>query len=164
MASFLSFLKSLGLLLARLGLGGILVLHGWMRWNAGVQKQIDYLTQFRTPYAEVAAWGAIVFELVGGVLLIVGALTRLVGLGVLIEQILIIAYTNWYKWPPTLLNEDGTYNGGYEYNVALGLLGLLLFVMGAGAVSIDRLFRRKKPSDEEDADEFTEPSTTRSAM
>jgi putative oxidoreductase len=164
MASFLSFLKSLGLLLARLGLGGILVLHGWMRWNAGVQKQIDYLTQFRTPYAEVAAWGAIVFELVGGVLLIVGALTRLVGLGVLIEQILIIAYTNWYKWPPTLLNEDGTYNGGYEYNVALGLLGLLLFVMGAGAVSIDRLFRRKKPSDEEDADEFTEPSTTRAAM
>ena len=160
MASFLSFLKSLGLLLARLGLGGILLMHGWMRWNDGVQKQIDYLTQFQTPYAEVAAWGAIIFELVGGVLLIVGALTRVVGLGVLIEQILIIAYTNWYKWPPTLLNPDGTYNGGYEYNVALGLLGLLLFVMGAGAVSIDRLFRRKKPSAEGEADEFTERSTT----
>jgi putative oxidoreductase len=164
MASFLSFLKSLGLLLARLGLGGILLLHGWMRWNAGVQKQIDYLTQFRTPYADVAAWGAIIFELVGGALLIVGALTRLVGLGVLIEQILIIAYTNWYKWPPTLLNADGTYKGGYEYNVALGLLGLLLFVMGAGAASIDRLFRRKKPSVEEEADEFAERSTTRAAM
>jgi putative oxidoreductase len=164
MASFLSFLRSLGLLLARLGLGGILLLHGWMRWNAGVQKQIDYLTQFRTPYADVAAWGAIIFELVGGALLIVGALTRLVGLGVLIEQILIIAYTNWYKWPPTLLNADGSYKGGYEYNVALGLLGLLLFVMGAGAASIDRLFRRKKPSAEEEADEFAERSTTRAAM
>ena len=164
MASFLSFLKSFGLLLARLGLGGILLLHGWMRWNAGIQKQIDYLTQFRTPYAEVAAWGAIIFELVGGVLLIVGALTRLVGLVVLIEQILIIAYTNWYKWPPTLLNADGSYKGGYEYNVALGLLGLLLFVMGGGAASIDRLFRRKKPSDEEEADEFAERSTTRAAM
>jgi putative oxidoreductase len=164
MASFLSFLKSLGLLLARLGLGGILLLHGWMRWNAGVQKQIDYPIQFRTPYAEVAAWGAIIFELVGGVLLIVGALTRLVGLGVLIEQILIIAYTNWYKWPPTLLNQDGTYNGGYEYNVALGLLGLLLFVMGGGAVSIDRLFRRKKPPAENEADQFTEQSTTRAGM
>ena len=51
MASFLKFLQNLGLLLARLGLGGILLLHGWMRWNAGVQKQIDYLTQFRTLYA-----------------------------------------------------------------------------------------------------------------
>jgi putative oxidoreductase len=158
MAGFMSFLKSFGLLMARLGLGGILLLHGWIRWNAGVQSQIDYLTQFRTPYAEVAAWGAIIFELVGGVLLIVGALTRLVGLGVLIEQILIICYTNWYKWPPTLLNADGTYKGGYEYNVALGLLGLLLFVMGAGAASIDRLFRRKKP-DEVEEDEYTHHST-----
>jgi putative oxidoreductase len=164
MASFLRFLQNLGLLLARLGLGGILLLHGWMRWNAGVQKQIDYLTQFRTPYAEVAAWGSIIFELVGGVLLVVGALTRLVGLGVLIEQILIIAYTSWYKWPPTLLNADGTYKGGYEYNVALGLLGLLLFVMGGGAVSIDRLFRRKKPTAAEEEDELAEQSTTRSAM
>ena len=160
MAGFLSFLKNFGLLIARLGLGGILILHGWMRWNAGVQAQIDYLTQFRTPYAQVAAWGSIVFELVGGALLIVGALTRLVGLGVLIEQILIICYTNWYKWPPTLLNADGTYKGGYEYNVALGLLGLLLFVMGGGAVSIDRLFRRKGPVDEED-DEFADHSSAR---
>src|SRR5215212_10534547 len=160
MAGFLSFLKNFGLVIARLGLGGILLLHGWMRWNAGVQAQIDYLTQFRAPYAQVAAWGSIIFELVGGALLIVGALTRLVGLGVLVEQILIICYTNWYKWPPTLLNADGTYKGGYEYNVALGLLGLLLFVMGAGAVSIDRLFRRKKPP-LEDEDEYATQSTTR---
>src|SRR5215204_7240222 len=163
MASFLSFLQSFGLLVARLGLGGILLLHGWMRWNAGIQEQINYLTQFRTPYAEVAAWGSIIFELVGGVLLIVGALTRLVGLGVLIEQILIIAYTNWYKWPPALLNADGAYQGGYEYNVALGLLGLLLFVMGAGAVSIDRLFRRKK-TPLEDEDEYAAQTTTRATM
>src|SRR4029450_6995579 len=164
MASFVRVLQNLGLLLARLGLGAILLMHGWMRWNAGVQEQINYLTQFRTPYAEVAAWGAIIFELVGGVLLIVGALTRFVGLGVLIEQILIIAYTNWYKWPPTLLHAAGSYKGGYEYNVALGLLGLLLFVMGGGAVSIDRLFRRRKPTPEEEEDELAEASTTRAAM
>ena len=40
MASFLRFLQNLGLLLARLGLGAILLMHGWMRWNAGVQEQI----------------------------------------------------------------------------------------------------------------------------
>jgi putative oxidoreductase len=101
---------------------------------------------------------------VGGGLLIVGALTRLVGLGVLIEQILIIAYTNWYKWPPTLLNADGSYKGGYEYNVAIGLVGLLLFVMGGGAVSIDRLFRRKKPTAEDEEDAFAEHSSTRATM
>ena len=63
---------------------------------------------------------------------------------------------------PTLLNTDGTYKGGYEYNVALGLLGLLLFVAGGGAVSIDRLFRRKKPAEEE-ADEYASHSTARAA-
>jgi len=37
-----------------------------------------------------------------------------------------------------------------------GLLGLLLFVMGGGAVSIDRLFRRKKePAEEDDAYDHT---------
>jgi putative oxidoreductase len=76
---------------------------------------------------------------------------------------LIIAYTNWDKGPPTLLNADGTYKGGYEYNVAIGLLGLLLCVMGGGAVSIDRLFRRKKPIEEEDdsyADNLTAGAAT----
>jgi len=42
-------------------------------------------------------------------------------------------------------------------------LGLLLFVMGGGAVSIDRLFRRKKPPLEEEDEEFAGPATTRSA-
>jgi putative oxidoreductase len=62
-----------------------------------------------------------------------------------------------------LLNADGTYRGGYEYNVAIGLLGLLLFVMGGGAVSIDRLFRRNKSTDDEEdayADHSAAASTT----
>jgi putative oxidoreductase len=72
-------------------------------------------------------------------------------LGLLIEQVLIIAYTSWYKnW--NLLNSDGSYNGGYEYNVALGLLGLLFFVMGGGAFAVDRLFRRKKTDVDEESE------------
>ena len=153
MSKFVQFLRSFGLLIARLGVGGILIMHGLTRWRGegqGIQKQIDYLTQFGTPYPEVAAWGATIFELVGGLFLIVGALTPIVGLGLLIEQALIIAYTSWYhNW--NLVNSDGSYNGGYEYNVALGLLGLLFLVMGGGAVAIDRLFRRKRTELDEDS-------------
>ena len=157
MSQFLQFLRSFGLLLARLGVGGIMITHGLVRWRSqeqGIQKQIEYLTQFNTPYPEIAAWGATIFELVGGLFLIVGALTPIVGLGLLIEQALIIAYTSWYKnW--NLLNPDGSYNGGYEYNVALGLLGLLFFVMGGGAFAIDRLFRRKKTEPDEETETAT---------
>jgi putative oxidoreductase len=70
---------------------------------------------------------------------------------VLVEQILIIAYTNWYKGPD-LIAGDGTYAGGYEYNVALALLALLLAVFGAGRISVDGLFRRRKPEVTEEDD------------
>jgi putative oxidoreductase len=154
MSTTLRVLRDLALLVARLGLGGILILHGWLRWQGpgqGVQKQIDYLSQFGTPYPRYAAWGAIVLELVGGIFLLVGALTPVVAIAVLGEQILIIAYTNWYKGPD-LVTRDGTYAGGYEYNVALALLALLLAVFGAGRISVDGLFRRRKPEVDPDDD------------
>jgi putative oxidoreductase len=155
MSASLRVLRDIALLIARVGLGGILILHGWIRWQGpgqGVQKQIDYLTQFGTPYPEVAAWGGILLELVGGIFLVVGALTPFVALAVLVEQILIIAYTNWYRGPD-LVNSDGTYAGGYEYNLALALIALLLVVFGAGRIAVDQLFRRKKvDADDDDSD------------
>ncbi len=160
MSSLVQFLRSFGLLIARLGVGTLMILHGYTRWmgvGQGIQKQAAYLAQFGTPYPEIAAWTATIFELVGGIFLIVGALTPLVGLGLLIEQILVISYTNYSKnW--NLLNPDGSYHGGFEYNVALGLLGLLFFVSGGGAVAIDRLFRRKKT--ELDDDPETTPASS----
>ena len=151
MSRFLSFWRSVALLVARLGLGGILLLHGAARYRAGMASQAEYLTQFSTPYPEIAAYGATTFEIVGGIFLILGALTPLVGLGVLVQQVLTIVWTSYYKGPQ-LLNADGTYHGGFEYSVALALLGLLFFVLGGGAVSLDRVFRRRKPAVEETED------------
>lgn len=157
MSRFLSFWRSFALLVARLGLGGILLLHGATRWRAGMPAQVEYLAQFSTPYPKYAAYGATTFEVVGGLFLILGALTPLVGLGVLLQQVLTIVWTSYYKGP-NLLNADGSYNGGFEYSVALGLLGLLFFVFGAGAVSLDRVFKRKKPVEE--TDDLPTDSTT----
>jgi len=154
MSTTLQVLRDLALLIARLGLAAILILHGWIRWQGpgqGVQKQIDYLNQFGIPYPATTAWGAITVEIVGGLFLAVGALTPLAALAVLVEQILIIAYTNWYKGPD-LLKSDGTYAGGYEYNLALGLIAMLLMVFGAGRISVDRLFRRTNVEGEKDDD------------
>jgi putative oxidoreductase len=154
MSRFVSFWRSFALLIARLGLGGILLLHGAHRYQAGISSQITYLSQFSTPYPKIAAYGATTFEIVGGIFLILGALTPLVGLGVLIQQVLTVVWTSYYKGPE-LLNADGSYNGGFEYSVALGLLGLLFLVFGGGVVSLDRVFRRKKT-----VDEIDEPTDT----
>lgn len=152
MSRFVSFWRSVALLVARLGLGGILLLHGALRYRSGIASQTAYLTQFSTPYPKIAAYGATTFEIVGGIFLILGALTPLVGLGVLVQQVLTVVWTSYYKGPQ-LLNADGTYNGGFEYSVALGLLGLLFLVFGGGVVSIDRVFRRKKQPAEVDEPE-----------
>jgi putative oxidoreductase len=152
MGKFLAGLRSTALLIARVALGGILIAHGWDRWQwRKVDTQIEYLNQYGVPYADVAAWGSIVLELVGGIFLVVGALVPLVALAVVAQQALIIAYISWRRGP-WLLDTSNTYVGGYEYNVALGSLALLLAVFGGGAVSIDRLFRRKKVTEEDETE------------
>ena len=159
------FLQSFGLLIARLGTGGILLLHGITHWtgaNQGVAAMRDRYGEVGAPYAEVAAWATIIFELVGGVFLIVGVFTRFVGVGLMVLSVLTISYFSYYAGPD-LLKSDGTYNGGYEYDVALGLLGLLFFVFGAGAVSVDRLFKRKKPVEDTDDAAYLPSSSSSSA-
>lgn len=149
MSTFLQVLRDIALLLARIGLAAILLIHGWRRWRElGVPSQVEYLRQFSTPYPEVAAYGAIVVELVGGLFLLVGALTPLVALAVVVQQVLTVCYTNWYRGP-YLIDTEGTFLGGYEYNVALGVLALLFVVFGAGGASIDRLFRRGTLDDDD---------------
>ena len=64
---------------------------------------------------------------------------------------MIIAYTTWSK--DFFLNtvQDGTvvWRGGYEYNLLIGLLALLLVVFGSGRIGIDRLFRRNRTENDE---------------
>lgn len=157
MAGFLRVVRSLALLLARIGLGGILILHGWRRWHQlGMDNQIAYLHTFATPFATYAAWGGTAVELVGGLFLILGVLTPLAAAAVVAEQVLIIAYTSWYKgWSLTDVHgTQVTWAGGWEYNLIIGVLALLLVTHGSGAVGIDRLFRRKRTDDaDETADE-----------
>jgi putative oxidoreductase len=155
-ATFLQVVRDIALFLARIGLGGILILHGWRRWQGmGISSQVSYLQQFATPFPHYAAWGATMFELIGGVFLIVGALTPLVAAVAVAEQVLIIAWTSWYKGF-YLTSQSGTFRGGYEYSVTLGLLALLFVVFGAGQASVDRLFRRSPRHVETEPD--TEPS------
>lgn len=163
MAGFMWFVRSLALLLARLALGGILLARGWERWQVqGIDSQLAYLQQFGTPYPLYATWGAILAELVGGIFLIVGALTPLVAAAVLAEQVLIVAWTNWFTCPYVTVPAPDLSVGSCETNVGLAGIGLLLVVFGAGGASVDRLFRRERPTDEETY-EASAPAATSSS-
>ncbi len=155
MARFLQVVRDLALLLARIGLGGILIAHGYRRWQVqGIDSQIAYLRQFATPYPQYAAWGGTLLELIGGLFLIVGALTPLVAAAVVAEQVLIVAWTNWYRglYLTSADPRSPSWQGGYEFNLVIGLLALLFVVLGAGRIALDQLFRRRRNAAPADAD------------
>lgn len=139
MSGFLRVVRDLALLIARIGLGTVLVFRGWRRWTTGggMQAQIDYLRQFQTPQPEILAWGATLLEIIGGLFLIFGLLTPLVAAAIIVQQVLVISYTRWFRGP-------WLENGGYEYNVIQACLALILLVFGAGRIAIDQLFKRGK--------------------
>ena len=147
MSGLVKILQDLALLVARVALGAVLLFRGWRRWTSegGMNAQIDYVRQFNTPVPEVMAWGGTLLEMIGGVFLIFGLLTPLVGVVVVVQQVMIISYTKWFHGPWL---EDG----GYEYNVIQAALALVLTFFGAGRLAIDQLFRRPKDDSDLDTD------------
>jgi putative oxidoreductase len=104
---------------------------------AGATEQVPATLAF--PAAQLAvAWG----ELIGGLALLLGFLTRVAALGIIVIQLGAIWTVTWAKGFSlgTLDNE-----GGFQFNLALIAMCLALALIGGGALSVDRLlFRRRK--------------------
>lgn len=121
----------LGPLLIRVGVGAVFAVHGWQKFDAGVSNFAGFLDSLGVPAPEVVAWLQVIAEGIGGLMLIVGLLTRLVTLpliAVLVGAILLV------KVDIGFVVADAT---GAELDTALlaGLLGLLF--IGPGRVSAD---------------------------
>jgi uncharacterized membrane protein YphA (DoxX/SURF4 family) len=94
----------------------------------------------------LVAWG----ELLGGIAMLLGFLTRWAGLGLVIIQIGAIATVTFAKG----FSAGGGANGaGYEYNLALIGMCLALMLTGGGTLSFDRLLfaRRRTPAKQQQA-------------
>lgn len=145
MTSFVRVLQDIALLLTRVAFGAILVLHGWRRWQGegGIGGQVADLAAQGWPYPTVFGWAITMVELVGGVLLVFGALTPLVGAAITAAFVLTALWSDWGTAP--LLQ-----NAALEHSVIAAGLALVLTVCGAGRASIDGLFRRPTESDHDD--------------
>ncbi len=124
-------LADLGPLLLRVGVGVVFAVHGWQKYNGGVANFATMLSDLGVPAPEVTAWLMTIAEGIGGLLLIVGLLTRLVTLPLIAVMIGAIALV---KTDVGFIVMDAA---GAELDTALlaGLLGLLF--IGPGRVSID---------------------------
>jgi len=80
------------------------------------------------------AWG----ELIGGIAMLLGFLTRLAALGLIVIQVGAIATLTWFKG-------FSIEAGGYEFNLVLVGVCLALLLMGGGILSVDNLLFGRKP-------------------
>lgn len=123
--------SDVALMLARLGLGWVLIAHGWQKLDEqGISGTAAGFDGMGIPLPELAAYFATYVELLGGALLVIGLLTPLVGLLVVADM----AGAFWFAH-----RGNGVFagEGGYELVVVIGLLALTLAAVGAGRVSLD---------------------------
>lgn len=128
-----SIVRDLGLLIARVGLGIIFIAHGWQKFFtykiSGTQASFEAMG---APLPKVSAIVAASVELGGGILLVAGLLTPLVGALLFLNMVgaFFIAHAG---------NGIFVSEGGYELVLALGVGSLLIATIGAGRISIDGL-------------------------
>jgi putative oxidoreductase len=141
---FDAFVKNtLTALLLRLALAAIFIFHGlnlvngegnglgatWM--NAMAEKQGQ--APAPAPVQLAVAWG----QLIGGLALALGFLTRLAALGIIAIMAGAIATVHWP-------NGFDITKGGYEYNMLIIVVCLTLVLTGGGNVAVDRFFRLRR--------------------
>ncbi len=138
------FVKStLAPLLLRLALAAIFIYHGLNlvggegnQWGATWMNKMAAQSGAEPPAPPVqlaAAWG----QLIGGIALAVGFLTRLAALGIIVIMAGAIALVH-------LPNGFDITKNGYEYNMLIIVVCVILVLGGAGNVAVDRFFRFRR--------------------
>jgi putative oxidoreductase len=122
--------------IGRVLLALIFVLSGISKLGA-IAATSAHMASAGIPYANDLVWGAVALELGGGILLIVGLLTRLVGLAFFFYTLTLAVIFHAY-WTMTGAEAHAQHNDFFQH---LAIMGGMLFVVafGAGPYSIDAL-------------------------
>ncbi len=126
-------LKPLALLVLRVVLGAILIVHGHQKLFGGMHQHMAMVAELGMPrWMGYLSAGT---EFFGGILLIAGLITRIVGIAFTIEMLVAIAKVHW--------KHGLTEPGGYQFPLSVGAIAFALIFLGAGPISLDWVFARK---------------------
>jgi putative oxidoreductase len=127
----------LALLVIRLAAGFSFFMHGLQKWQMGIDKVAQGFGQMGIPLPGVAAPFIGGLELIGGIALMIGALTRLSGFllfcDMFVATMLVHFKNGWLG------------QGGMELTVLLGSMAIGLALAGAGTYSVDAFLAGRRP-------------------
>lgn len=136
--------RDLALLVARVGLGIVLVAHGWQKLvQDGLGGTTDGFVAMGIPLPSVSAYVVTFIEVLGGAALILGLTVALVGI------LVTFAMTGAFIFVHV---ENGLFvaDNGFELVLVIGVLAIVLAAFGSGRFGLDHLFgeraRRRRRS------------------
>jgi putative oxidoreductase len=130
-------LQPIGLLIGRVVLGVVFIAHGWQKFNVnGMDATAQGFEGLGIPAPTLSAYFTVGAELIGGTLLILGALLPLAGLWLTVVMLGAMFYVHL---------DGGFYsmNGGYEYVLMLAAASIAIGFSGGGALAVDSLWLNK---------------------
>ena len=127
-------LEPIALTLLRISTGIIMAAHGWEKLQ-NLPATIEGFASMGIPKA--AVYLAIAGELGGGLGLIVGLLTPIAAFGIFCTMAVAVIQVH-------LKNCLFAKDGGFEYPLTLAMIALYFIMRGAGPISLDALFCKKK--------------------
>lgn len=130
----------LGIALVRIITGIVFAAHGYQKFFVyGLDGATGAFTQMGIPAPGITAPLVAILELAGGIALIIGLLTRLMGLGLAINMLGAIFFVR--------LKGGFFAPNGAEFEILLFVACVALVIAGAGALSVDEgLARRRSPA------------------
>lgn len=124
----LNKLQPLGLLVLRLGLAVVFILSGYAKLFGAPATWLKWFPQHGFPSYFAYIAGSL--EFFGGILLVLGLMTRIVALLLAIQMAIAVVKVS--------LPHSGIYNvDGYGLPLMLGVASFALVTVGAGLLSID---------------------------
>ena len=128
--------SSVAPLVLRVITGVVMAAHGYAKLASGPSGFAEMLSGLGVPAASFMAWVVVLVELVGGIALVLGVLTRLAGALITVNLVVAILLVKLDKGLIASMDSPGA---GYELDLTLITGSLALVLMGPGPVSLDRL-------------------------
>ena len=129
---------SLALLVLRLAVGAVFIAHGAQKvFVYGLAGTGGSFADMGVPLAEIAGPVVGLVELIGGVFLVIGLATRLVGAALAVNMLVATLLVH-------LSAGIFAAEGGYELTLVLGASALALVLSGAGRLSVDAVLTRRR--------------------
>lgn len=123
--------QDIAILLLRIGVGCIFIYAGWGKLT-GIEGTQGFFGNIGIPLPGIMAWVVAIIEFVGGLLVLLGAYTRVPHL--LLAFIMLVAI---------ITTKLGDGFGAARLDFMLLLANLALFLLGSGRYSIDDILSRK---------------------